>query len=88
MTPALTRSVAEDRQTVASLGNQSIMGYAIKDEPTLKRVEDFKSGEQLGIAVRQGQHRPAGRRSTAPSSASSDDGSMAKFKDTWFGPGN
>lgn len=74
-------------QTVASLGNQSIMGYAIKDEPTLKRVEDFKSGEKLGIAVGKG-NTVLLEKINGTLKRLEDDGSMAKFKDTWFGPGN
>lgn len=71
-------------QTVASLGNQSILGYAIKNEPTLKRVEDFKSGEQLGIAVGKGNTALL-EKIDGTLKRLEDDGSMAKFKETWFG---
>lgn len=71
-------------QTVASLGNQSIMGYAIKEEPTLKRVEDFKTGEQLGIAVGKG-NTVLLEKINGTLKRLTDDGSMAKFKETWFG---
>lgn len=71
-------------QTVASLGNQSIMGYAIKEEPTLKRVEDFKTGEQLGIAVGKG-NTVLLEKINGTLKRLTDDGSMATFKKTWFG---
>lgn len=38
-------------QVDAVLGNQSVLGYAIKDKPGFKSVADFKTGEQLGVAV-------------------------------------
>ena len=74
-------------QTVASLGNQSVLGYAIKNEPTLKRVEDFKSGEQLGIAVGKG-NAVLLEKINGTLKRLEDDGSMAKFKATWFGSSN
>ncbi|GAA1496954.1 ABC transporter substrate-binding protein [Paeniglutamicibacter kerguelensis] len=74
-------------QTVASLGNQSILGYAIKNEPTLKRVEDFKSGEQLGIAVAKG-NTVLLEKINATLKRITDDGTMKTFSDTWFGTTN
>lgn len=71
-------------QTVASLGNESIMGYAIKNEPTLKRVEDFKSGEQLGVAVGKGNTALL-EKIDGTLKRIEDDGTMAKYKETWFG---
>ncbi|GAA2950619.1 ABC transporter substrate-binding protein [Glutamicibacter bergerei] len=38
-------------QVDALLGNQSVLGYTIKDKPGYKVVADFKTGEQLGVAV-------------------------------------
>ncbi len=38
-------------QVEALLGNQSVLGYAIKDKPGYSVVADFKTGEQLGVAV-------------------------------------
>lgn len=35
----------------ALLGNQSVLGYAIKDKEGYSVVADFKTGEQLGVAV-------------------------------------
>lgn len=71
-------------QTVASLGNQSILGYAIKNEPTLKRVQDFKSGEQLGVAVAKGNTALL-EKVNGTLKRITDDGTLKKFSDTWFG---
>jgi len=38
-------------QVDALLGNQSVLGYAIKDKPGYSVVANFKTGEQLGVAV-------------------------------------
>ncbi|MFR0638381.1 ABC transporter substrate-binding protein [Glutamicibacter soli] len=38
-------------QVDALLGNQSVLGYAIKDKPGYAVVADFKTGEQLGVGV-------------------------------------
>ncbi|MCV9996147.1 ABC transporter substrate-binding protein [Paeniglutamicibacter sp. ZC-3] len=70
--------------TVATLGNQSVLGYAIKDDPTLKRVADFKTGEQLGIAVPKGSAAMLEQVNTSLKRLT-DDGSLAKFTETWFG---
>lgn len=71
-------------QTEASLGNGSILGYAIKNEPTLKRVEDFKSGEQLGIAVAKG-NTVLLEKINGTLKRITDDGTLAKFSENWFG---
>lgn len=41
-------------QTVASLGNQSVLRYAIKDRPDFEVVQEIQTGEKLGIAVPKG----------------------------------
>lgn len=74
-------------QTVASLGNQSILGYAIKNEPTLKRVADFKSGEQLGIAVAKG-NTVLLEKINGTLKRITDDGTLKKYSETWFGTTN
>ncbi len=38
-------------QVDALLGNQSVLGYAVKDKAGYSTVGEFKTGEQLGIAV-------------------------------------
>ncbi|WP_411731652.1 ABC transporter substrate-binding protein [Paeniglutamicibacter sp.] len=73
--------------TVATLGNQSVLGYAIKDDPTLKRVADFKTGEQLGIAVPKGGTVVLDKVNTTLKRLT-DDGSLAKYQETWFGASN
>ncbi|MFJ6417613.1 transporter substrate-binding domain-containing protein [Paeniglutamicibacter sp. NPDC091659] len=73
--------------TVATLGNQSVLGYAIKDDPTLKRVADFKTGEQLGVAVPKGATAMLDS-VNATLKRLTDDGSLAKFTETWFGSTN
>ncbi|MGB9033579.1 amino acid ABC transporter substrate-binding protein [Arthrobacter sp. UCD-GKA] len=73
--------------TVATLGNQSVLGYAIKDDPTLKRVADFKTGEQLGVAVPKGAGAMLDQVNTTLKRLT-DDGSLAKFTETWFGATN
>ncbi|RAX49838.1 amino acid ABC transporter substrate-binding protein [Arthrobacter sp. AQ5-05] len=73
--------------TVATLGNQSVLGYAIKDDPTLKRVADFKTGEQLGVAVPKGATAMLDQVNTTLKRLT-DDGSLAKFTATWFGSTN
>lgn len=73
--------------TVATLGNQSVLGYAIKDDPTLKRVADFKTGEQLGIAVPKGGTVMLEKVNTTLKRLT-DDGSLAKYQETWFGATN
>ena len=38
----------------AALGNQSVLAYAVKDDTKFKRVENFTTGEQLGISIKKG----------------------------------
>lgn len=74
----------ENGQTVASLGNQSIMGYAMKGNPKLKRVQDFPSGEKLGIAVGLG-NTVLLEKINGTLQRIEGDGTMAKSMETWFG---
>lgn len=68
----------------AALGNQSVLGYAIKDQPKFKSVEDFATGEQLGISIKKGNTAMA-EKVNGTLKRLADDGSLAKFKTTWFG---
>jgi polar amino acid transport system substrate-binding protein len=68
----------------AALGNQSILAYAIKDDPKFKRVEDYTSGEKLGIAIKKGNTAMA-EKVNATLKRITDDGSLKKFETTWFG---
>lgn len=73
----------ENGRTVASLGNQSTMGYAMKGNPKLKRVQDFPSGEKLGVAVGLGNTALL-EKVNGTLKRMEGDGTMAKFKETWF----
>ena len=68
----------------AALGNQSVLGYAIKDDSKFKSVEKFATGEQLGIAIKKGNTAMA-EKINGTLKRLTDDGSLAKFKTTWFG---
>ncbi|MDP9997964.1 ABC transporter substrate-binding protein [Pseudarthrobacter sulfonivorans] len=68
----------------AALGNQSILAYAIKDDPKFKRVEDYTSGEKLGISIKKGNTAMT-EKVNATLKRITDDGSLKKFETTWFG---
>jgi polar amino acid transport system substrate-binding protein len=68
----------------AALGNQSILAYAIKDDPKFKRVEDYTTGEKLGISIKKGNTAMT-EKVNATLKRLTDDGSLKKFETTWFG---
>ena len=68
----------------AALGNQSVLAYAIKDDPKFKRVENFTTGEQLGIAIKKGNTAMATQVNSTLKRLT-DDGTLKKFETTWFG---
>jgi polar amino acid transport system substrate-binding protein len=68
----------------AALGNQSILAYAIKDDPKFKRVEDYQSGEKLGVSIKKGNTAMA-EKVNATLKRITDDGSLKKFETAWFG---
>ncbi|WP_314214156.1 ABC transporter substrate-binding protein [Pseudarthrobacter equi] len=68
----------------AALGNQSVLGYAIKDNTQFTRVEDYATGEKLGIAIKKGNTAMLDQ-VNGTLKRLTDDGSLAKFKTTWFG---
>lgn len=68
----------------AALGNQSILAYAIKDDPKFERVEDYTTGEKLGISIKKGNTAMA-EKVNATLKRLTDDGSLEKFETTWFG---
>jgi polar amino acid transport system substrate-binding protein len=68
----------------AAVGNQSVLGYAIMDDSKLKRVEDYATGEKLGISIKKGNTAMADA-VNATLKRLTDDGSMKKFETTWFG---
>lgn len=71
-------------KTQAALGNQSILRYGIKGESSLKVVEEIKTGEQLGIAVKKGNKELLEKVNETLDDMSSD-GSMDELKKKWFG---
>jgi len=71
-------------QVDAVLGNQSVLGYAIKDKPGFKSVADFKTGEQLGVAV------PKDKKATldlvnGTLKRLTDAGTLEELTTKWFG---
>ena len=68
----------------AALGNQSVLGYAIKDDPKFKAVEKFATGEQLGISIKKGNTAMA-EKVNGTLKRLTDDGTLKKFETTWFG---
>ena len=68
----------------AALGNQSVLGYAIKDDSNFKRVENYATGEKLGIAIKKGNTAMA-TQVNGTLKRVTDDGTLAKFETTWFG---
>ena len=68
----------------AALGNQSVLGYAIKDNSSFTRVEDYTTGEKLGIAVKKGNTAML-EQVNGTLKRITDDGSLAKFQAAWFG---
>ncbi|MFJ4030061.1 ABC transporter substrate-binding protein [Paenarthrobacter sp. NPDC089989] len=68
----------------AAVGNQSVLGYAIKDDSKIKRIEDYATGEKLGIAIKKGNTAMTDS-VNATLKRLTDDGTLAKFKTTWFG---
>jgi polar amino acid transport system substrate-binding protein len=68
----------------AALGNQSVLAYAIKDDEKLKRVENYATGEKLGISIKKGSTAMADQVNSTLKRLK-DDGSLEKFETTWFG---
>jgi polar amino acid transport system substrate-binding protein len=68
----------------AAIGNQSVLGYAIKDDSKMKRVENYATGEKLGIAIKKGNTAMADQVNSTLKRLT-DDGSLKKFETTWFG---
>lgn len=68
----------------ASIGNQSILRYGIKDHAEYKVVQEIPTGEKLGIAVKKGD--AALLKVVDETLAGMDkDGKMAELKKKWFG---
>jgi polar amino acid transport system substrate-binding protein len=71
-------------QVDALLGNQSVLGYSIKDKGGFSVVADFKTGEQLGIAVPQEQPK-AMELVNGTLKRLTDAGTMEELTVKWFG---
>lgn len=71
-------------QIDAAVGNQSVLGYAIKDDAEYKRVADFATGEQLGVGVKKGNTALL-ESINGTLKRLTDDGTMEEFSATWFG---
>ena len=68
----------------AALGNQSVLAYAVKDDPKFKRVENSPPARQLGIAIKKGNAAMATQVNSTLKRLT-DDGTLKKFETTWFG---
>lgn len=68
----------------AALGNQSVLAYAIKDDTKFKRVENYATGEKLGISIKKGNTAMADQVNSTLKRLT-DDGTLKKFETTWFG---
>ncbi|WP_426996731.1 ABC transporter substrate-binding protein [Pseudarthrobacter sp. N5] len=68
----------------AALGNQSVLAYAIKDDSKMKRVENYATGEKLGISIKKGNTAMADQINSTLKRLT-DDGTLKKFQTTWFG---
>ncbi|WP_104061772.1 ABC transporter substrate-binding protein [Arthrobacter sp. 4R501] len=68
----------------AALGNQSILAYAIKDDAKFERVDDYATGEKLGISIKKGNTAMA-EKVNGTLKRLTGDGSLKKFETTWFG---
>ncbi|MGV2951731.1 transporter substrate-binding domain-containing protein [Glutamicibacter sp. AGC46] len=71
-------------QVDALLGNQSVLGYAIKDKDGFSVVAAFKTGEQLGIAVPQDQPKTL-ELVNGTLKRLADAGTMEELTVKWFG---
>jgi polar amino acid transport system substrate-binding protein len=68
----------------AAIGNQSVLGYAAKGDDTLVFAETYKTGEQLGVAIKK-DNTAMTEAINATLKRLTDDGTIDKLKTTWFG---
>lgn len=71
-------------QVDALLGNQSVLGYSIKDKEGFSVVADFKTGEQLGVAVPKDQPETL-ELVNGTLKRLTDAGTMEELTVKWFG---
>ncbi|MBT2513264.1 ABC transporter substrate-binding protein [Arthrobacter sp. ISL-30] len=68
----------------AAINNQSVLGFAAKGDDSLVFAETYKTGEQLGIAVKK-DNKAMLDEVNKTLKRITDDGTMDKLKTTWFG---
>ncbi|RZU60671.1 substrate-binding periplasmic protein [Zhihengliuella halotolerans] len=68
----------------AALGNASVLGYGIKDEADISRVEDFATGEELGVSIEKGDAAML-EAVNGTLQRLTDSGEMDELKAKWFG---
>ena len=68
----------------AALGNISVTGPAIEDNPELQLVEEIETGEQLGLAVKTGNTALL-ERVNETLAAMQEDGSLEELEAEWLG---
>lgn len=68
----------------AAIGNQSVLGYAAKGDDSLVFAETYKTGEQLGVAVKK-DNKAMADAVNGTLKRLTDDGTITKLKSTWFG---
>ncbi len=68
----------------AAIGNKSTLGYSAGKDTKLKFVQDFKTGENLGIAVKLGNQKLVDEINKVLKEYTAS-GELDKSKTTWFG---
>ena len=68
----------------AALGNISVTGPAIEDNPELQLVEEIETGEQLGLAVKTGNTALLDQVNETLA-AMQEDGSLEELEAEWLG---
>ncbi len=67
----------------AAINNQSVLGFAAKGDDSLVFAETYKTGEQLGVAIKK--DNKAMTESVNKTLKRLSGGPMAELKKTWFG---
>lgn len=71
----------------AVIGNISVMGPAITDNPELKLVEEIETGEQLGLAVKTGNTALLEQVNESLATME-EDGTLDQLEAEWLGTGD
>ncbi|MBG6085299.1 ABC transporter substrate-binding protein [Zhihengliuella flava] len=71
----------------AALGNVSVLGYGIADEEGFERVEDYETGEQLGISIKKGNSAMAEAVNGTLERLDESD-KLDELEEKWFGASN